>query len=283
MPLPAWLIKKTPKHRNIQKITELLGERNFFTVCESAKCPNIGECFSCQTMTFMILGDKCTRNCRFCAVEISIPRSLDPLEPFHIAQAAKKLNLNYVVVTSVTRDDLEDGGASQFAKTILEIKKEIPEAKVEVLIPDFQGNIKALETVLKANPYVLNHNVETIKRLYPQVRPQADYQQSLQVIKKSRQINKNIYTKSGFMVGLGEQFEEVIEVLKDLRSASCNIVTIGQYLSPSKKHFPVIEYIHPKIFKQYEEEAYQLGFKYVASGPFVRSSYKAHEIERCIK
>ncbi len=285
MTLPSWLIKKTPKQKNIRKITELLGKRNFFTVCESAKCPNIGECFSCQTMTFMILGDKCTRNCKFCAVEKKLDPcslTLDPSEPFNVAQAAKKLNLKYVVVTSVTRDDLKDGGASQFAKTILEIKQEIPEVKIEVLIPDFQGNTKALETVLKAEPYVLNHNVETIERLYSQVRPEANYEQSLQVLKKSKQINKNIYTKSGFMVGLGEKFEEVIEVLKDLRSVDCDIVTIGQYLSPSKKHFPVAEYIHPDIFKAYEEKAYQLGFKFVASGPFVRSSYRAHEIGRII-
>lgn len=231
----------------------------------------------------MILGNKCTRSCSFCAIEKNLDPcslTLDPSEPFNVAQAAKKLNLKYVVVTSVTRDDLEDGGASQFAKTILEIKKEIPDAKVEVLIPDFQGNTKALETVLKAEPYVLNHNVETIKQLYPKVRPQADYQQSLQVLKKSKQINKNIYTKSGFMVGLGEKFEEAIEVLKDLRSVGCNIVTIGQYLAPSKRHFPVAEYIHPDIFKAYEEKAYALGFQYVASGPFVRSSYKAHECFR---
>jgi lipoic acid synthetase len=272
--LPQWLIKRTPKAQNIRHLRSVINDPSIHTVCESAKCPNIGECYSKRTMTFMILGENCTRSCRFCAVQKGTPSPVDPSEHHRVAEAAKKLGLSYVVITSVTRDDLEDGGASQFAKTINEVR----DARVEVLIPDFQGNADSLKKVVDAKPDVINHNVETVPKLYPQIRPQADYKRSLTLLKRVKDMDGNICTKSGLMVGLSESFEEVEGVLKDLFSAGVDIVTIGQYIPPSKDHAPVAEYIKPEIFDRYREFGIGYGLKEVFSGPFVRSSYHAAEI-----
>ncbi len=225
----------------------------------------------------MILGEVCTRSCAFCGVKKGIPQAVDLSEPQKIVNTAKKLNLNYVVVTSVTRNDLEDGGASQFAEVVMVLKP----TPVEVLIPDFQGNLDALKTVLAAGPVVLNHNIETIERLYPKIRPQARYKRSLELLRRAKQIAPHIYTKSGFMVGLGESDEEILTALRDLKAAECDIVTIGQYLPPSKFHPKVERYVDPEIFERYAAEGRELGFLSVFSGPFVRSSYKAEEILCC--
>ena len=280
MALPKFLVKRHPKQKNIRKIRNLIDDCHIHTVCESAKCPNIGECFSKNTLTFMILGNICTRSCRFCGVEKGKPFAPDPEEPERIAAAVKKLGLNYIVITSVTRDDLPDGGASQFAAAITSLRP----LKVEALIPDFQGDQKALRTVLEANPYVLNHNVETVPSLYPKIRPEANYQQSLILLRRAKnkgtrpEQSRGLYTKSGFMVGLGETKTEVFSVLKDLRSVECDIVTIGQYLPPSKAHPKVERYVLPEEFEEYREIGKNLGFLEVFSGPFVRSSYRAGEI-----
>ena len=276
--LPEWLTVKAPKRGAYEEMAGYLRSLELHTVCQSASCPNIGECFSRRTAAFMILGDTCTRSCGFCGVRYGAPSPLDPEEPRRVAQAASQLGLKYVVVTSVTRDDLPDGGASHFAETISWIRAEIPGAKVEVLVPDFGGDAGALKVVLDAGPFVLNHNVETVSRLYPTVRPAADYGRSLRLLETAEEIEPSIYTKSGFMVGLGESREEVEEVLRDLRSANCDIVTIGQYLRPSKANLPVVEYIPPARFDEYKRMGDALGFRYVASGPFVRSSYHAEEI-----
>lgn len=271
MALPKFLIKRSPKQKNIRKIRGLINDCHIHTVCESAKCPNIGECFSRSTLTFMILGNICTRNCGFCGMEKGIPLPLNPEEPKRVAAAVKKLKLQYVVVTSVTRDDLPDGGASMFAAVI----KTLQPLKVEALIPDFKGNKEALNTVLDAGPFVLNHNVETIPRLYPFFRPQADYKRSLDLLKSAK--NRGLYTKSGLMVGLGETRSEVSSVLKDLRKISCDLVTIGQYLPPSKAHPKAERYVLPEEFEEYREIGKKMGFLKVFSGPFVRSSYHAKE------
>ena len=268
-PLPAWLKKPIPKRSNIDRLRELLDDKTIHTVCESAKCPNVGECFACNTVTFMILGEVCTRHCAFCGVTQGKPSPVDPLEPEKIAQAVKKLGLNYVVVTSVTRDDLPDGGAGQFGKVIQAIQA-IEGFKVEVLIPD---NLD-LDKVIAARPYAINHNVETVPRLYPEIRPQADYPRSLTLLKAIKESDRRIYTKSGFMVGLGESDEEVERVLRDLRSADCDMVTIGQYLSPSRHHRPPERYVAPEEFDKYASFGEKLGLK-MLSGPFVRSSYHA--------
>ncbi len=271
MALPKFLIKRDPKQENIRKIRSLIGDPHIHTVCESAKCPNIGECFSKNILTFMILGGICTRNCRFCGVEKGTPLPPNPEEPKRISEAAKKLKLNYIVVTSVTRDDLTDGGASMFAAVI----KSLRPLKVEVLIPDFQGSQAAIKTVLNAHPYVLNHNLETVPRLYPEIRSQADYERSLNLLKTAK--IEGLYTKSGLMVGLGETKQEIFSVLDDLRRVECDFVTIGQYLPPSKAHPKAARYAHPDEFKEYCRIGKSLGFLKVFSGPFVRSSYQAEE------
>ncbi len=275
---PSWLIKKTPKSSNIRKIRELINDDSVHTVCESAKCPNIGECYSKDTVTFMILGNVCTRNCRFCSVSKGMPSALDPKEPEKIANAAKKLSLKYVVITSVTRDDLSDGGAGHFADTMRAVKRYNPEAKVEVLIPDLQGWEESLSIIVEAKPNIINHNLETVPSLYNRVRPQAGYKRSLNVLKTAKNLKNSLYTKSGIMVGLGEKQEEVVRLMEDLRSVDCDILTIGQYLRPSKEQVEVSEFITPDIFEGYKQTAERLGFKKVFSGPFVRSSYKASEI-----
>lgn len=275
--LPSWIKRRFPPQEEWEKVQNLLRTLSLHTVCESARCPNLGECFRRGTATFLILGNVCTRNCRFCAVGKGIPQPPDPEEPWRVAEAALALNLKHVVVTSVTRDDLPDGGAGHFAATIVAIRRVLPQATVEVLVPDFRGSEEALDTVLSARPDVLNHNVETVPRLYPSVRPQADYERSLELLWRAKTKVPHLLTKSGLMVGLGETQKEVEDVLQDLRSVFCDIVTIGQYLRPSMHHLPVAAYIPPEVFAYYREYALRLGFSGVASGPFVRSSYRAEE------
>ena len=248
------------------------------TVCQEAKCPNMWECFSQKTATFLILGSRCTRDCRFCSVLPGPLEPPDPEEPVRVADVAHQMGLKYVVVTSVTRDDVSDGGASLFAQTILEIRNRMADACVEVLIPDFQGNKDALKTVLKARPDVLNHNIETVPRLYPRVRPQAEYQRSLDILQWAYEYDSALPTKSGLMLGLGEKQKEVENTLEDLRAANCRILTLGQYLQPSRNHLPVERFIPPEEFDEWRKKAIKIGFTEVASGPFVRSSYHAKEL-----
>jgi|UniRef100_A0A7V3YI57 lipoic acid synthetase len=275
--LPSWIRRRFPPQEEWERVERLLRSLSLHTVCESARCPNLGECFRRGTATFLILGDTCTRSCRFCAVKKGIPLPPDPEEPRRVAEAARTLNLRHVVVTSVTRDDLPDGGAEHFAKTIQAIRECLPQATVEVLVPDFQGSAEALEVVLAACPDVLNHNVETVPRLYPLVRPQADYARSLELLRRTKVRYPGILVKSGLMVGLGETQKEVEAVLWDLKEVGCDVVTIGQYLRPTAWHLPVAAYVPPEVFAYYREYALRLGFRGVASGPFVRSSYRAEE------
>ena len=278
MKKPEWLRIKYRKNEQTEQVISLLKRLSLHTVCQEAMCPNLFECFGKKTATFMILGKNCTRNCTFCNVQKGKPDPVDVHEPDHLVEAVKELGLHYIVITSVTRDDLPDGGASQFVQAIQKLHQFSDELLVEVLIPDFNGNHDALAEVVKAGPNVLNHNVETVPRLYPEVRPMADYQRSLTVLKRSKKINPKILTKSGIMVGLGEKEKEVCHVLQDLRKVGCSMLTIGQYLAPSRFHHPIVEYIHPYQFAYYEEKAYQMGFKGVASAPLVRSSHRAKEL-----
>lgn len=276
MRLPDWI--KTQNRLDQHTTKHLLRKHSVSTVCEEARCPNRPECFSKPTATFMILGSNCTRNCGFCSVNSSSPEPPDKNEPENVARAAEEMKLKHIVITSVTRDDLADGGAGQFAKTISAVRKKLPSAKVEVLTPDFKGDVGALKIVLDAHPDVYNHNVETIERLYPDVRPQADFRRSLYILRKAKEIAPDINTKSGFMLGLGEKYEEVIQLLSDLRETGCDLVTIGQYLRPAKNNIPVVEYVRPDIFDDLKMRANKMGFKYVASGPLVRSSMNAGEM-----
>lgn len=275
--LPDWIRVRLD---GLHETKQILRSHGLATVCEEARCPNIGKCFSKPTATFMILGYNCTRNCGFCNVESSLPLPVDPNEPERVAMAAKEMGLRYVVITSVTRDDLPDGGASHFAETIRAIRRHIPNAGIEVLTPDFKGDVNALRVVLEARPDIFNHNIETVPRLYSEVRPQADYKRSLTVLKKAKELSE-VKTKSGLMVGLGEEFDEVVAVMKDLKESGCDYLTIGQYLRPSKKNLPVKEYIRPEVFDRYRKEALKFGFKGVSSGPLVRSSMNAEEMFRC--
>jgi lipoic acid synthetase len=273
--LPAWLRKPETAFVALHEIKRELRRLELHTVCESARCPNIHECFRRGTATFMILGDRCTRGCGFCAVpKARHPAPPDPNEPAHVAQMARAMNLRHVVVTSVNRDDLPDGGAGHFAETIRAIRAALPAATIEVLTPDFLGDLDAVMTVLEARPDVFNHNVETVPRLYPRVRPQARYERSLAVLEFAAR-NGGTLVKSGLMVGLGERCEEVEEVLRDLRRCGVSIVTIGQYLQPTRRNLPVAEYVPPEHFEAYRETGLRLGFRAVFSGPFVRSSYMA--------
>ncbi len=279
---PEWLRAKLYSTNKGMDVEKLLKKLELNTVCSAARCPNLGECFGRRTATFMILGRVCTRNCRFCNIESGEMEKVNPQEPENIAEAVEKLDLKHVVITSVTRDDLEDGGASHFADVIRAIRKKKEEVTIEVLIPDFMGSEKALVTVIEAEPDIINHNVETIERLYSDLRPMADYGQSLKVLENVKRLSsgiteKAILSKSGMMVGVGETEEEVIRVMKDLRNVDCDCLTIGQYLQPSKRHHPVHDYIHPDVFERYKAVALELGFKSVASGPLVRSSYMADE------
>jgi lipoic acid synthetase len=275
---PPWLKKRLPPYQDLARVKSVLDEADLHTVCEEARCPNLGECFSRGTSTFLILGKICTRNCGFCAVEHGVPILPDQTEPEKVAQAIKKMGLQYVVITSVTRDDLPDGGGFLFAKTIQAIRALDPKIKIEVLIPDFKGDVTALKAVLKENPDVLNHNIETIARFYPKVRPQADYRGSLQLLKRSKKSHPHILTKSGFMLGLGETQEEVLELLRDLREVRCDFLTIGQYLQPRPDRLPVVRFIPPEEFEEYKRIGEEMGFRAVASGPFVRSSFHAFEM-----
>jgi lipoyl synthase len=256
----------------------MIGKGRLHTVCQEASCPNQFECFSAHTATFLILGAVCTRNCRFCNIEGGRPQAVDRDEPRRVAEAAESMNLRYVVVTAVTRDDLDDGGAAHFAATIHSLREAIPGVAVEVLIPDFQGSRSALETVLAAGPDVLNHNLETVRRLYPAVRPQADYDRSLELLARVARINPAIPAKSGIMLGLGETEAEVQQVIEDLYRTGCRMLTIGQYLQPTPQHLPVLDFITPETFDCWRRLAIDMGFEKVASGPFVRSSYHAGDM-----
>ena len=274
---PEWLKLSPFDAATMAAMQNLTRPLKLHTVCESARCPNRQECFSQGTATFMILGDVCTRDCSFCAVQSGRPRSPDPGEPDNIVAAVARLGLQYVVITSVTRDDLPDGGASHFARTIDAIHDYHPGIMVEALIPDFGGSLSALKTVTDASLAVLNHNVETVPRLYSEVRPQADYQRSLEVISSARLLNPALRTKSGLMVGLGETRDEVMQVMADLRNAGCDLMTIGQYLAPSIRHHELVRFVHPDEFAEYQDEGERMGFQYVAAGPLVRSSFHAGE------
>jgi lipoyl synthase len=275
---PAWLRRRLPSGPAYEAVRTLLKDSNLHTVCQEARCPNQWECFSASTAAFLIMGPSCTRNCRFCAVDHGPVHPLDPNEPLRVAETARQLVLTYVVVTSVTRDDLSDGGARHFAEVIRSVRKLMPESGIEVLVPDFQGNPEALKIVLDANPDVLNHNMETVPRLYPLVRPEAVYKRSLSLIHQAATADPRIQTKSGLMLGMGETPDEVRQALKDLRHAGCRVLTLGQYLQPSSDHLPVERYIPPDEFNAWKMEALVMGFSQVASGPFVRSSYHAKEL-----
>ncbi len=275
---PDWLRIDLNKGRSLDYVKEILRRFSLNTVCEEANCPNRMECFSKKTATFMILGSQCTRNCSFCNVTHDKPQPVDPEEPKNVAKAAAELGLKHVVITSVTRDDLPDGGAKYFSEVIKAIKALDSSMVVEVLIPDFRGSLVALEAVVKAKPEILNHNIETVPRLYPGVRPSALYERSLELLSRVKAIDGNMLTKSGIMLGLGEKEEEVLQVFRDLRSVGCDFLTVGQYLAPSTRHHPVIEYISPELFRMYKERALELGFSFVASAPLVRSSYNAAEM-----
>ncbi len=275
---PAWLRRRLPSGPDYESVRTLLKDNRLHTVCQEARCPNQWECFSARTATFLIMGPSCTRHCRFCAVDHGPVHPLDPNEPLRVAETARQLGLTYVVITSVTRDDLSDGGARHFADVIRSVRKRMPDAGIEVLIPDFQGNPEALKIVLDANPDVLNHNMETVPRLYPRVRPEAVYERSLSLIRLVGSADPRIQTKSGLMLGMGETPDEVRQALKDLHHAGCRIFTLGQYLQPSSDHLPVERFIPPDEFDAWKMEALAMGFSQVASGPFVRSSYHAKEL-----
>ena len=281
---PDWLRVKAPQIQRVGSVKDILRDLDLNTVCEEASCPNIGECFNAGTATFLIMGPACTRACPYCDIDFDkTPRTLDETEPLRLAEAVKRLNLNHVVITSVNRDDLPDGGASQFVKCIDQTRKLSPKTTIEVLIPDLCGNWSALETILKAKPEVLNHNTETIPRLYRKVRPQGGYDRSLELLQKTRKLSPQVYTKSGIMVGLGETDEEVKQVMDDLRKVDCDIITIGQYLQPSSNHLIVKEFVTPEQFQSWQEYGESIGFLQVVSTPLTRSSYHAEEVRKLMK
>ncbi len=276
---PVWLRRRLPDPETLTRMRSLLRRHGLHTVCEGALCPNQGECFGQGTATFLILGNTCTRNCSFCAIPTQErPAAPDPGEPERISQAAAELELKYVVITSVTRDDLEDGGARHFAETVRALKRMNPEMTIEILIPDFQGSEEALRVVVDSDPHILNHNLETVPRLYPEVRPQADFRRSLQLLKRVKEMEPGKITKSGLMLGLGEERDEILRVLADLRQVSCDLLTLGQYLQPSGKHHPVVRFVPPEEFEDYREAGEKMGFQAVFSAPLVRSSFHAAEI-----
>jgi len=280
--LPPWLKKNLPRESRSMVVSRLLERLHLHTVCEGAKCPNLPECYGRGTATFMILGNVCTRDCRFCAIPGGQPLPVDESEPQNVAEAVAALKLRHAVITSVTRDDLPDGGSEHFAKTIAAIRA-ASDASIEVLVPDFRGSEEDIKRVIAARPDVFNHNVETVPRLYPTVRPQADYQRSLEVLRRAKELNPDIITKSGLMVGLGETREELLDVLRALRAARCDLLTIGQYLRPSKAHLLIARFVTPEEFEQMAGDARAMGFRGVASAPFVRSSYKAGKMFRSVK
>ncbi len=273
--LPPWFkvsMRQGPDYQDIRRVMDTLG---LHTICEEARCPNVWECWNNRTATFLILGDICTRRCHYCAVETGRPVTLDVQEPVRVADAVQALGLRHAVITSVNRDELEDGGASIFADTIRQIRRRIPACAIEVLIPDFEGNEDALRTVLAERPDILNHNIETVQRLFPSIRPQGKYDRSIQLLDRAKQMGAR--TKSGLIVGMGETAEEVREIMRDLRAAGCDIMTIGQYLQPTKKHLPIARFYAPEEFASLKEEGMAMGFTHVESGPLVRSSYHAEQ------
>lgn len=281
MPKPEWLKIRIGDPTNQNHVLQLIEGLNLHTVCQEARCPNIFECWNDRTATFMLGGDTCTRHCGFCAVNKGVPMQLDPEEPRHVAEAVHHLNLAHAVITSVNRDDLPDGGAAHWAETITQVRAMNPDCKVEVLIPDFNGDENALNTVMEARPDVLNHNTETIARLYRRVRPDANYRQSMTLLERAARWRDtkqpSMFTKSGIMVGLGEEFDEVVELMKDLRAVSCNIMTIGQYLQPYERRLPVERYVTPEEFSEWKRIGEAMGFKHIESSPLTRSSYHARQ------
>ncbi len=281
--LPPWFKQRLADPDVMASMHGLLDGLKLRTICQSALCPNIGTCFTTGTATFLILGDVCTRRCTFCAVQKGRPGPVDEAEPEHLLEAVRKMGLSYVVITSVTRDDLPDGGAFQFARTVTLLGENMEDILVEVLVPDFYGSEEAVRMVIASGPQVINHNVETVPRLYPEVRPGADYARSLELLYTVKNLDPTIVTKSGLMLGLGESREEVIEVMSDLREANCDLLTIGQYLQPSAQHHPVIRFMPPEEFAEYEAIGREMGFAEVASSPLVRSSYRATELYAKVK
>ncbi|WP_375477037.1 lipoyl synthase [uncultured Nostoc sp.] len=281
---PDWLRVKAPGRERIGNVKEILRDLALNTVCEEASCPNIGECFNAGTATFLIMGPACTRACPYCDIDFEKkPKPLDPTEPTRLAQAVRRMNLNHVVITSVNRDDLLDGGASQFMACIDAVNSVSPHTTIEVLIPDLCGNWNALESILKAAPEVLNHNTETVPRLYRRVRPQGNYDRTLELLQRTRQLSPSTYTKSGIMVGLGETDAEIRQVMQDLRTVDCDILTIGQYLQPSQKHLQVNEFVNPEQFADWKAFGEEIGFLQVVSSPLTRSSYHAEQVRELME
>ena len=281
---PDWLRVKAPQWERVGNVKEILRDLALNTVCEEASCPNIGECFNAGTATFLIMGPACTRACPYCDIDFEKkPQALDPTEPTRLAEAVRRMQLNHVVITSVNRDDLPDGGASQFVHCINAIHEVSPHTTIEVLIPDLCGNWQALEIILQAKPEVINHNTETISRLYRRVRPQGNYERTMELLQRSRQISPSTYTKSGIMVGLGETDAEICQVMEDLRKVDCDILTIGQYLQPSQKHLQISDFIAPEQFAAWQTFGEELGFLQVVSSPLTRSSYHAEQVRELMK
>jgi lipoyl synthase len=281
---PDWLRVKAPQWERVGSVKEILRDLALNTVCEEASCPNIGECFNAGTATFLIMGPACTRACPYCDIDFEKkPQALDPTEPTRLAEAVRRMQLNHVVITSVNRDDLPDGGASQFVHCINAIHEVSPQTTIEVLIPDLCGNWQALEIILQAKPEVINHNTETIRRLYRRVRPQGDYERTLELLQRARKISPSTYTKSGIMVGLGETDAEIRQVMEDLRKVDCDILTIGQYLQPSQKHLQVSDFVTPEQFTAWQTFGEELGFLQVVSSPLTRSSYHAEQVRELMK
>ena len=274
---PSWLKVRFPQGPNYTELRTLMREQQLHTICEEAMCPNIGECWENRTATFLILGEICTRNCGFCSVTTGRPTGLDLDEPRRLAEAVERIGLRHIVITSVTRDDLPEGGAAIFAETIRQLRERVPGCGIEVLIPDFQGNWDALATVMAARPDILNHNMETVPRLYHRVRPKAVYRQSLELLKRAKDLAPEVASKSGLMVGLGEERDELLQVFGDLRASNVDVLTVGQYLRPTMKHLPIERYVTPEEFAELKTVANGLGFRHVESGPLVRSSYHAHQ------
>jgi lipoyl synthase len=281
---PQWLRVKAPQWERVGNVKEILRDLSLNTVCEEASCPNIGECFNAGTATFLIMGPACTRACPYCDIDFEKkPQALDPTEPARLAQAVQRLKLNHVVITSVNRDDLPDGGASVFVECIQAVRSTMPDTTIEVLIPDLCGNWQALEIILAAKPEVLNHNTETVKRLYRKVRPQGKYDRTLELLQRSRDIAPGVYTKSGIMVGLGETDAEIREAMQDLRAVGCDILTVGQYLQPTQKHLNVESFVPPQQFDAWREFGESLGFLQVVASPLTRSSYHAEQVRELIE
>ena len=276
---PEWMRIGKMDRGKIREVQEILRKLKLHTVCEESMCPNIGKCFEKKTATFLVMGDVCTRNCKFCDIKFGRPGPLDEDEPQHILEAAKKLSLRHIVVTSVTRDDLPDGGAAHYVVITKKLREYDENLIIELLIPDMKGKEADIQTIVDAKPDIINHNVEVVPRLFREITPQSNYETSLKLLKLVKEFDPNIFTKSGMMVGLGETKQEVFDVMKDLREVNCDILTIGQYLKPPSSNLEIEEYVHPEIFKEYEELAYNMGFKFVASAPFVRSSFNAEEAD----